>query len=230
MKIAQAPSFLPLSLKDQIENQSPHDPNTPGLLVVVDDILKQYPNLRSGIANIPFKETPASAPCLVVEPDQVSSILASDAGLDLIKTIASAVAQQIHPHLKTGIDAIWLVYGAKKLYTDWNQPDRDTVSCLFKATGLAMGVTGVIGNVYPDIKIPDHWANGVNFIVKGGGAIYEGKTLPINEMILSADKRLKIPLKFLKFAGIALDPDPAFQSISVRQLQPAIISSHARNT
>lgn len=223
MKITQASSLLPSSLKGQIEKQSSHDPNTPGFLIGVHDILKQYPNLRSGIANIPFKETPGSAPCLVVEPDQVPSIFASDAGLNLIKTIASTVAQQIHPHLKTGIDAIWLVYGAKELYTNWNRPDRDRVSCLFKAIGLAVGATDVIGNVYPNIKIPDHWANGVNFLVKGGGAIYEGKTLPINEMTLSADKRLRIPLELLKLAGIALDPDPAFQSISVQRLQPAII-------
>jgi hypothetical protein len=33
-------------------------------------------------------------------------------------------------------------------------------------------------------------------------------------MVLSADKRLEIPLKLLKVAGIALDPSPGCQAIT----------------
>jgi hypothetical protein len=64
------------------------------------------------------------------------------------------------------------------------------------------------------LKIPDHWANGINCVLKSGQAIYEGRTPPVNEMVLSADKRLEIPLKLLKVAGIALDPSPGAYAVA----------------
>lgn len=44
--------------------------------------------------------------------------------------------------------------------------------------------------------------------LKSGEAIYQGKTPPINELALATDKRMDIPLKLLKLAGISLDPQP----------------------
>ena len=185
-----------------------------GFLVGVDDLLAQQPALSNSLPKLQPGTGLLRSACLVVPPEQTSTIFSYEKELDLFKTIASQIAAQVHPHLKTSIDTIWLVYKAAKLYDDWQKPDSDKVACLFKLGGLAVGTLGVAGRLDPNLKLPDHWANGVNFVLKSGEAIYQGKTLPINEMILSQDKRLAIPLKLLKVAGIALDPQPEFKRLT----------------
>lgn len=204
---------LPAPIKEQISRQPQGKELYPGFLIGVDEILAQKPSFHDTLSKIQLQSAPLRSACLVVGPDQIPSIFAYEKELDLVKTVVSHVAQHIHPHLKTGIDAIWLVYRATKLYDDWKRPDRDIGACLFEVVGLVQGTAGIVGNIYPDLKISDHWANGINFVVKSGKALYQGRTPPINEMVLSSDKRLLIPLKLLKVAGVALDPSPQFQSL-----------------
>lgn len=41
---------------------------------------------------------------------------------------------------------------------------------------------------------------------------------PSNEMMLSQDQRMAIPLKLLKVAGIALDPQPGLPNLELQPL------------
>lgn len=136
----------------------------------------------------------------------MSAIFAYDKDLDLLRSIADLLVEQLHPHTKTGIDVVWLVYRAFKLREEWLQPNRDTVSCLLKLADITLGAAGVTGRLYPEMKLSDPWANGLNFVVKNGQELREGKTLPLNELVLSTEQRLEIPLKIFKVAGISLDP------------------------
>ncbi len=221
MKITAA-RYLPTPLKQEIKHTPQGKELLPGFLIGIDEILEQYPVLHSNLSTIQSEYELIGRSCLVVPPEQTFNIFAYDKELDLIKTIAGNVAMLIHPHLKTGIDGLWLWYKAAKLYDDWKKPNRDTAACLFKVAGLALSTIKAIGSIYPDLKIPDHWANGINFVVKSGESLYKDRTPPINEMILSSDKRLAIPLKLLKVAGIAIDPRPEFQSITVMPLPTAV--------
>jgi hypothetical protein len=217
MKLTKQPSPpLPKTLKDLLVKQPRQDEPIPGFLVDVGGLLKQNPLLYQSISGMDAESVDRANPCLVISPDQVSSIFTSDEELDLIKAIGGWVAKQIHPNLKIAYDVVWLVYGANELRKTWGRPDRDKISCFFKVAGLALKTTTIIGSGYPNLKVPDHWSNGINFVVKGGNAFYQGKTPPINEMILSTDKRLDIPLKLLKVFGVALDPE--FPNITLNLL------------
>lgn len=214
MTITSAQAYLPKPLKAEMDRQPQSNELPVGFLVGVDDLLAQRPAFSASLAKIRPGTGLLSSACLVVPPEQTASIFSYEKELDLLKTIASQIAAQVHPHLKTGIDTIWLIYKAAKLYDDWQKPESDKLACLFKLGGLAVGTMGVAGRLDSNLKLPDHWANGVNFVLKSGEAIYQGKTLPMNEMILSRDRRIAIPLKLLKVAGIALDPQPELKSLT----------------
>ena len=72
-----------------------------------------------------------------------------------------------------------------KLNDEWSQPNADKVVCGFKLGGLALSSANLAGGFYPDIKLPDCWFNGFNFALKSGEAIYQGKTVPVNELMFS---------------------------------------------
>jgi len=89
---------------------------------------------------------------------------------------------------------------------------------------LALDSAKIAGSIYPDIKLPDAWSNGFNFIVKSGDAIWQGKTAPVNELALSTDKRLDIPIKVLKLAGVSIDPTPVKPQSLLGTFTPPTIS------
>jgi hypothetical protein len=225
MQISPAVVDLPGPVRKEMGRQPQGGELVPGFLVGVEDVLAEDPALQTRLSQLQVLHGLSGTPCLVVGPEQTRSIFEHENELDLLKTIAGQVAGLVHPHLKTGIDGVWLVYKAARLYKDWARPDRDTVACLFKAAGLTLGTMGVVGSLYPGLRIPDHWANGINYVVRSGQAIHQGRTPPINEMMLSSDKRLAIPLKLLKVAGISLDPSPQYQAVTA---MPLIAASRAR--
>lgn len=218
MQITQANSF-PGALQRKLIGQKPADPATPGFIMAVDPIVAQVPTLHDAASLLGMARAPGTAtPVLVVNPDETPEIFRYSKELDLVRTVAGEVLRQVHPHCKTGVDAIWFVYRAAKLYDEWRKPDSDKTLCAFGLLGLGMSGLSLTGAVYPEVRLPDHWANGINFALKSGEALYQGKTLPINELILSADKRMAIPMKLMKVAGIALDPSPQFDALKVSPL------------
>ncbi|WP_157665402.1 hypothetical protein [Cyanobium sp. NIES-981] len=133
--------------------------------------------------------------------------------MSLLKSVASFISSQIHPHLKLGVDAIWLAYGAAQLKDEWTKSNADQVSCAFKLASLSFSAISLMGEFNSELKLPDSWSNGINFYLTSGEAIYQGKTPPINELaLLAKDKRMDIPLKLLKLAGASLDPQAATSS------------------
>ena len=134
------------------------------------------------------------------------------------------IVQQAQPQLKTGIDAVWLVYRAFQLREEWKEPNHNTMACLLKLAGLGLGVGSIAGRAFPGMKLPDPWSNGLNFFLKAGGSLVEGKTIPINELILSTEKRQAIPLKIFKVAGISLDPTPPMVGAPMAPLPRTLVS------
>lgn len=216
MQVTQA--SLPPVLQRKLIAQKAGDPQTPGFIVGVDPIVAKNPTLEGALAHLRPASGGTATPVLVVSPDETPKIFKYSAELDLVKTVAGEVLKQVNPNLKTGVDAIWFVYRASKLYDEWSRPGSDKVVCAFGLFGLGMSGLKLTGAFYPEVRIPDHWANGINFVAKSGESLYLGKTPPINEMILSTDKRMAIPLKLMKVAGVALDPSPQFDALKVSPL------------
>lgn len=198
--------YLPRPLTAELLAQPGNAGSDPGFIGSGSELIEQHPALQSALGRQTGGLT--GMPCFIVPPEETPALF-TPAELDLLRSLTRHLAAQLHPHLKTGVDAIWFVHGAFKLRRDWEKPDRNTGACLFKLAGLGLGMAGIAGSIYPGLKIPDAWANGLNFTIKSGGLILEGKSLPLNEMLLSSDKRVEIPLKILKAAGITLDPDPS---------------------
>jgi hypothetical protein len=212
MQVRQAPSYIPRSLEKELLSQPVRPDLTPGLIVNADALLRQNPSLQPVLDRLREENGLIGEPALLIPPEETAAIFSKEQ-IDLLRSLARLVAEQIHPHAKTGLDAVWLVYGAYKLKEEWEKPDRNTSAFIFKLAGLGLGAAGIAGNVYPDLKLNDAWANGVNGFVKVGGAIAAGKTPPTHELTLSSDKRLEIPIKALKAFGVSLDPAPSVYQI-----------------
>ena len=206
MRIQQsAPAVVPKVLSSELLSVPKHVDNTPGLILSTHDLLAHSPSFAQGVDGLWPARGLTGSPTLVISPQETSCLFAHSGELDLLKSVAGLIAQQIHPRLKTAVDALWLIYKSARLKEEWDRPDRDTVTCLFKMGGLALGCANLAGGVYPDLKLSDPWSNGFNFLLKSGESILQGKTVPVNELIFSTDKRFDIPLKALKLAGISLD-------------------------
>jgi hypothetical protein len=220
---APVPAFVPKSLAQELRAESKHIDNIPGLIVSAQDLSKQNLNFARAIQGLVPPSMAPQTPAIVISPRETSNLFKHSDELALLKAVAGLIAEQVHPYVKTGIDAVWLVYKAAQLQEEWSQPGRNTMACGFKMAGLVLNSTILAGSIYPDIKLPDSWSNGFNFIVKSGESIVQGKTLPVNELVFSTEKRLDIPLKVLKCAGIALDP-PTLpqQSILITFARPTI--------
>lgn len=213
-------SRAPVAMRRELVRTDSADPLKPGFIVGLGPLLPNNHLLRQSVGAIDPRGT-ESSPVLLVEPEQTPWIFAHEQELAIVKSLASMALQSIH-HGKTAVDALWLVYGAAKLHHDWNRPTRDTGACVFKMLGLGLGLANLPGDFSPGLAIPDHWGNGVNFVFKSGEAIYEGKTPPINEMMmLSADKRMAVPIKLMKYFGLALDPDPLYRGITATTIPGA---------
>jgi hypothetical protein len=208
MQIATISDYVPSQLRSELLAQSGNSGTVPGFVVNAPELSVQSPSLSAAIDDLRAKNGLSGPPCLVVPPHETSAIFACKDELDLLHSVADLIADQVRPHLKAGVDAIWLVYRAFSLREEWRQSNRNTTACLLKLAGIGLGVAGLAGHVYPEMKLPDSWSNGLNFIVKAGNTLAEGKTVAINELVLSSDKLLEIPLKIIKLAGISLDSAP----------------------
>lgn len=204
MKIANMPQ-----LRAEILAQPRNGGEIPGFIVNGQSLLGQSPALTAAIDKYRAETRTSGAPCVVVGPREIPAIFRYQEEIDLLRRLAGLAIQHAHPHLKTGIDALFLIYGANALREEWKQPDRNAGACFIKLLGLGLETSGVLASAYPGLQLSDSWKNGLNFVAISGGALVEGKTLPINELALSTDERAEIPLKILKAAGIALDPDPS---------------------
>jgi hypothetical protein len=218
------PAFIPKSLSSELRSQTTDSDHTPGLIVSTEDLARQKPNFGRAIAGLLPPNTRPQASALVLSPAETSRLFRNTEELALLKSIAGLIAEQIHPYAKTGVDVVWFVYKAAQLKEAWERPDRDRVACCFKMAGLALDSTKIIGSIYPDLKLPDAWSNGFNFIAKSGDAIWQGKTVAVNEMALSTDKRFEIPIKVLKLAGISLDPPAVMAQSLLGTVTPPTIS------
>lgn len=123
-----------------------------------------------------------------------------------MKTITKEVAAQIHPHAKLAVDAIFLAYGVKKLIEDWKKPEADRTLCLFKTAGLTLSASHLVGAAFPDVRMPDPWDNGIDFVVSVGGDLYQGKIPSAQDLVLGRHPVGAIPLQLLKVAESALRP------------------------
>jgi hypothetical protein len=199
----------------------PPGPIYPGLLVNARPLVSQYPTLQSALDKIKKEQGLTGPPFVAVPPEQVPFLFAHEPELSLLKSVATLLAGKAHPVIKTGIEAIWVVYGASKWYREWKQPDRNTAACVFTLGGLAVDLASIPGGVYPSLELPKHFANTMNFIAKGGESLALGKLPPTNELSLSADERFAIPIKALKCFGVSLDQSPEFARWTTFPVAPA---------
>lgn len=172
------------------------EPPMPGLIVSLKDLALSAP------AHGP-------APLLLVSPQQSAWLFDHQAEASLLKAVYGLVSDQIDRRWKAGIDALWLVYKAELIREELQRPDYDEKLVLFKLAGLGQGVAGLVGNLIPDLRMTDAWANGINLVIKSGGALYEGKTPPVADLLLPGVKPIEIVTKALACAGLSLDPRAA---------------------
>lgn len=199
----------PQALRREMAEIVPPAPDVPGLIAGADDLVDQHPRLKPYLPTHPGAKSTA----LVLHPAETGLIFGKDALLDFLRTLAGEIGSQVHPHIKTGIDALWLVYKMRKFYAATQSKGSVELVDFFKIVGLALDAVKLADTAIPALDLPDHWSNGVNFIVKAGESYAAGKAFPGNELLLSQVKPLQIPLKALKVTGIALDPHPAYQNI-----------------
>ncbi len=197
---------LPRKLASELLATERSEDGCPGVIVSTRPLLEQSHHIAKSVDGMLGQRFPKQFPALIATPAATSSLFKHTQELSLLKSVASFIAAQVDPHLKLGVDAMWLVYGAAQINDEWTKPGADAVACTFKLASLVLSTVSLAGGLSPELKLPDSWFNGVNFLLKSGDAIYQGKTPPIVELTLSLDKRLDIPLKLLKLAGVSLDP------------------------
>lgn len=208
MKITQMPSpSTPLTLAD-LMNKSPVEANgLPGLIVCTDALKGQSPSLDRALGAMRTEVGGAGPGFVTIQPAEIPLIFRYEKELNLIRTLAGEALKDAAPKAKLAIEALWVVYGAFKLSDQFNRPDRDNLVWAMQLGGFVAGAMGLAGKAYPALKMPDHFANGINYFFKAGGAVAAGKTVPIHELMLSSDARMSIPLKALKVLGVSLDPE-----------------------
>jgi len=177
----------------------------PGLIVSTKTLLEQNNSIAKSVDGMLGQRYPGQFPALMATPAATSSLFSHTQELSLLKSVASLIAAEVHPNLKLGVDVIWLVYGAAQLKDEWTRPGADPGACAFKLANLGLSSVNLLGGLYPDLKLADSWSNGINFCLRSGESIYQGKTPPINELMIATDKRMDIPIKLLKLAGASLD-------------------------
>ncbi|MCA0176335.1 MAG: hypothetical protein LCH73_08635 [Proteobacteria bacterium] len=205
IQISRAAS-LPKQLTSELLTTDRSEDGCPGLIVSTKPLLEQNKSIAKSVDGLLGQRYPRQFPALIATPAATSSLFSHTNKLSLLKSVASLIAEQVHPNLKLGVDAIWLVYGAAQLHDEWTKPGADQGACAFKLASLGLSTVNLVGGFDPELKLPDSWSNGINFCVKHGEAYYLGKTPPINELMLSTEKYTDIPLKALKVAGVSLDP------------------------
>ena len=203
MKIQKSPNWIPGMIRTEILSTPPSPRLSPGFL------LRQ--EVTPATEGSPGVSGPVTAPTpthryLLVPPTETESLLDNPEVVSLMKMITKAVAAQIHPHAKLGVDAIFLAYGVKKLIEDWKKPGADRTLCLFKTAGLTLNASHLIGAACPEVRLPDPWDNRIDFVVSVGGDLYKGKVPSAQDLTLGRHPLGKIPLQLLKVAESTLKP------------------------
>jgi len=217
---------VPQPLKSEIQRHAGPKAGFPGLLIATGPTSSLNPKLNRTFEDLRQRYGLAENACLVVPPEQLKELFAPDKDifayekeLDLLRTVVAELAGLAHPYAKHGVNGVWLVFGLASLANDWQKPERNTAACFFKLGGLALSASKLAGGVNPDLKLPDHWANGVNYLMASGKNIAEGKAPPSAFMtVASSQPLMSIPLKALKCMNISLEPG---QQPSVSVLQSA---------
>jgi hypothetical protein len=200
---AARPAVVPLALKSELLAVPAGPVDCPGLIVAAPG---------------------QGSPAWLVDRKHTASLFDFHQELALLKSVTALVAQQVDPRLKMGVDAVWLVYSAAQLQDEWNRPDADRVGCAFKLGALAMGTVSLVGGLDAHYQLPDRWANGFNYLLKSGEMLYQGRTPGLSDLLLNADKRMDIPLKVLKLAGVSIDanvPPKAPAGLTWQRVGPA---------
>ena len=197
MKIQKSPAWVPAVVRTEIQSTPRSLATTPGFLVRLGDV-----PITTGPAGVraaaPLATAPPAPRCLMVRPQETKALLANPEVAALLKMITKQVAAQIHPHVKTGVDAIFLAYGVRNLIEDWKQPGADRTLCLFKTLGLTLSASSLAGSVCPDVRLPDHWANGIDFVASVGGDLYQGKIPSALELTLGRHPSGALPMQLIK--------------------------------
>ncbi len=215
------PSSLPSHLQSELLAQPGFGGKVPGFILDAEMLYGHSAQLASAIDGLRLSHDLLGPPSIVLPPRETAAIFADDELLVLLHDVSAQLAKLLDARLKTGIDGIWLVYKAFKLYKDWQHPDKNIAGCAFKLADIALGAAGLIGGYNPDLKIPDPWANGLNFIVSSGGALMQGK---VPSPLLPDDARVEIPLKILKVAGLLLEQAHQPQTTPAVAMPAALIS------
>jgi hypothetical protein len=205
---------VPKSLATDLLAANKVNDDCPGFIVSTKPLLEHNQVLAESVNGMLGRGYPKQFPALLATPAATSSIFKNSRDssifnhseeLSILKSVFSLIAEQVHPHLKHGVDVIWLVYGAAQLHDEWSRPEADHGVCAIKLAGLGLSAVNFAGALKPNIAMPDSWSNGIDYVLKSGEALYQGKTLNVNDLMASSDKRLEIPLKLLKLAGASLD-------------------------
>jgi hypothetical protein len=215
------PLHAPGGLFRELASETPKDSSVFGCILDLGPVLSQYQRQRDTLAVRRMADKIGPAPMLIVPPEEMPWIFKYERELDLAKTIAATIAGQFHSHGKTVINGIWLVYGAAKLYRDWNQFDRDTFSCCLKLVGLGLGTMQLAGDISPDLKLSDHWNNDINFVLKSSETLYAGRTPSPIEQMSWLDSNLTIPDKIYKtFNALCTSGHPAVKAVTFHSPPP----------
>jgi hypothetical protein len=199
MKIGSGPTIQAL-----VQAEPPSTEVTPGFIVNGNALLGQTPTIKANIDRFWTETGTLRPPWVVVQPREVRGIFRYEEELDLIHRITRLALQDAHPHLKTAVDALFLVYGAYGLREEWKKPSPNKGACLLKSLELAADGADLLGGICPGLELADSWKNGVNYVVITGGAVLEGRTPPMDELV-STDDRISLPLKIIRQAGDALN-------------------------
>ena len=207
MKIGSGPTIQAL-----VQAEPPSTEVTPGFIVNGSALLGQTPTIKANIDRFWTETGTLGPPWVVVQPREVRGIFRYEEELDLIHRITRLALQDAHPHLKTAVDALFLVYGAYGLREEWKQPNQNKGACFLKSLELAADAYELLGGVYPGLELSDSWKNGVNYLVIGGGAVLEGRTPPMDELV-SGDDRISLAFKIIRVAGDALNRLPPHDAL-----------------
>ncbi len=179
--------------------------NGPGLIVDASLVAAHNPELKRRMALSGLALGDATNHFVVVAPADVPLLFRFENELGLLKTVAKAVTHEASPLVGHAIDAAWLVYGALRLREALKAPNRNRAACFWQFAGLGLETAKAVGDCAPALKMPDPYANGVNYIVAAGSALAAGRAPPILEMMSSNDERNAIPLAAMKVFGMSLD-------------------------
>src|SRR5258707_1609554 len=119
MKIATMnalPAYVPRALTKELLAEPGNSGEIPGFVMEARVLADQSPSLSAAIVDLRAKGGGLTgSPCLVVSPTETSAIFSYNDELDLLRSVVGEIVQQAQPQLKTGIDAVWLVYRAFQL-------------------------------------------------------------------------------------------------------------------